>query len=139
MSLWRSLTVLLLCLALLPLMGSRAGAWVSGYQPFPDGEATVVVHRFCRIQTCGPLTNQKWQHLIRLAFNEWNDAKSGLRFRPRTVRSTDDPCSLPEAVAVILADPDQLCSGDEPLRPEGRTEYGYRQARVYIHAGRMAP
>ena len=38
-------------------------AWVAGYQPFPDGEATVVLHRFCRGRTCA-LTDQEWQAFI---------------------------------------------------------------------------
>ena len=32
-----------------------ADAWVADYQPFPEGEATVVTHRFCRTTRSQPL------------------------------------------------------------------------------------
>ena len=35
-------------LALLLCTHERAEAWVQGYQPFPEGEATVVTTPFCR-------------------------------------------------------------------------------------------
>lgn len=110
-------------------------AWVAGYQPFPDGEATVVLHRFCRGRTCA-LTDQEWQTLIQTAINKWNNAGSGFRFRTRSARPTDDPCDLPGEVAIISVDPDTLCPGDGPLidtsGPVGRTEYRLGGARVYI-------
>lgn len=110
-------------------------AWVAGYQPFPDGEATVVLHRFCRGRTCA-LTDQEWQALIQTAIDKWNNAGSGFRFRTRSARPTDEPCNLPGEVAIISVDPDTLCPGDGPLidtsGPVGRTEYRLGGARVYI-------
>ena len=110
-------------------------AWVAGYQPFPDGEATVVLHRFCRGRTCA-LTDQEWQALIQTAIDKWNNAGSGFRFRTRSARPTDEPCDLPGEVAIISVDPDTLCPGDGPLidtsGPVGRTEYRLGGARVYI-------
>ena len=117
-------------------MGVELGdAWVAGYQPFPEGEATVVLHRFCRGRTCA-LTDQEWQALIQTAINKWNNAGSGFVFRTRSARPTDDPCHLPGEVAIISVDPDTLCAGDGPLLdtsgPVGRTEYRLDGARVYI-------
>ena len=110
-------------------------AWVAGYQPFPEGEATVVLHRFCRGRTCA-LTDREWQALIQTAINKWNQAGSGFRFRTRAVRPTDEPCALPGEVAIISVDPDTLCAGDGPLLniagPVGRTEFRRGGARVYI-------
>ena len=110
-------------------------AWVAGYQPFPDGEATVVLHRFCRGRTCA-LTDQEWQALIQTAIDKWNNAGSGFRFRTRSARPTDEPCDLPGEVAIISVDPDTLCPGDGPLidtsGPVGRTEFRLGGARVYI-------
>lgn len=110
-------------------------AWVAGYQPFPDGEATVVLHRFCRGRTCA-LTDREWQALIQTAIDKWNNAGSGFRFRTRSTRPTDEPCNLPGEVAIISVDPDTLCPGDGPLidtsGPVGRTEYRLGGARVYI-------
>ena len=87
----------------------EANAWVEGYQPFPEGEATVVPHAFCRSQFCGddfPVSgwsDERWVNMIQDAIAEWNDAEAGFRFRTREVRPTDDPCNLPGAVVVILA------------------------------------
>ena len=137
-----SLAVVFACCTAL----EQAAAWVRGYQPFSEGgfqgEVTVVLHRFCRSHDCGPLTDQEWQDLIQTALSEWNGAGSNFVFRTRPVRSTDDPCNLPGEVAVILADPGQLCPGDGPLKNgdfTGRTEYGPRWARVSIKADSGAP
>ena len=114
----------------------RADAWVKGYQPFPDGEATVVLHRFCQKRDCGRASQQKWQDVIQAALDEWNSAGASFRFRTRPVRPTDDPCNLPGEVAVILTEDGRLCPGDGPLQPgemTGRTEYRPGGgARVYI-------
>ena len=121
-------------------MSERAEAWVQGFQPFPDGEARVVVHRFCRSRFCGYPSQGEWQRAIRSVMAEWNTAESAFVFTERAARSTDDPCRLPDTVTVILADPDNLCPGDGPLRFGARTEfrsYGGRtswQARIYVNA-----
>ena len=118
----------------------KANAWVEGYQPFPDGEATVVLHAFCRSKFCSdfwdpnppPTSDEGWANRIREAIAEWNDAGANFTFRTREVRPTDDPCNIPGAVVVILATgEDGTCPGDGPLR-YGLTEYGWQQARIYI-------
>ena len=122
------------------LMSERANAWVQGFQPFPDGDAQVIVQRFCRSQFCGYPSQGEWQRLIRSVMDEWNTASPAFTFREGTDR-TGDPCRQPDRVTVILADPDQLCRNDGPLRRGARTEfqsYGGRtewQARIYINAG----
>ncbi len=116
------------------LWSGRADAWVQDYQPFPDGNAPVVVHRFCRGPACGSLSQRDWQQTIRSVVAEWNNTGSAFMFEERGLRNTDDPCRLPGAVAVIVTDPASLCPGDGPLRYNARTEFGGRQARVYINA-----
>ena len=96
----------------------EADAWVEGYQPFPEGEATVVLHAFCRSQFCGddfPVSgwsDERWVNMIQDAIAEWNDAGANFTFRTREVRPTDDPCDIPGAVAVILAPASSTCPGD---------------------------
>ena len=124
----------MLCLTYFLL--SPVHAWVHGTQPFPDGTATVVFHRFCHKPDCGSASQQAWQAVIQDALNEWNGAGAGFRFQTRSVRSTDDPCNLPGEVAVILAEPGRLCPGDGPLQRgelAGRTEFRLGGARVYIN------
>ena len=127
------------------LVSERADAWVQGYQPFPDGEATVVLHRFCQPQDCGSLTEQEWQTMIQAALAEWNAADADFVFRTRPVRPTDDPCHLPGEVAVIVVtDSSQLCPGDGPLQSDdgftGRTEFNPgNRARVYIKVDQNSP
>lgn len=123
-------------------MSEQADAWVQGFQPFPDGEVDVVVHRFCRSDFCNYPSQSEWQQTIRSVMSEWNNAGSTFMFRERAAHSTDDLCRLPDTVTVILADPDNLCPGDGPLRFGGRTEYQWRdregawQVRIYINAER---
>ena len=122
-------------------MSGRANAWVEDFQPFPDGEAQVIVHRFCRSQFCGYPSQGEWQRTIRSVMAEWNNAGSAFVFREGPANRTGDPCRQPDTVTVILADPDQLCRGDGPLRAGARTEFQSFgsstswQVRVYINAG----
>ena len=122
-----------------------ASAWVRGqHQPFPDGDATVVLHWFCQKPECDEeLKGQVGRDLIRRVIDQWNAAGSNLMFRPRAVRAVDDPCNLPGEVAVILTQDGWLCPGDGPLERgphAGRTEYKpYPDgARVYIKIDRGA-
>ena len=116
----------------------QAHAWVQGYQPFPDGDATVVLHRFCQKRDCGSVSQHRWQQAIQMALDAWNEAEANFRFHTRPVQAMDDPCNLPGEVAVILSEPGRLCPGDGPLpRGEisGRTEFpAGGGARVYINA-----
>ena len=119
------------CLGIKP-----ASAWVKGIQPFPDGEAPVVLHAFCRSTICDETTEQEWRERIQRAIDAWNNTGANFTFQPRAVRATDDPCDLQGAAAVIIADPGNLCPGDGPLPNggvSGLTEYSrLRQARVYM-------
>lgn len=131
----------LFSLLLVLALADQAAAWVKDFQPFPDGEATVIVDRFCRSQFCGYPSQREWQRIIRSVMAEWNNTGAAFVFREGTANRTGDPCRQPDTVTVILADPDQLCRGDGPLRYGARTEFqsfGGRtswQARVYINAG----
>ena len=128
-------------LALACVVVGNSHAWVRDFQPFPDGEAQVIVQRFCRSQFCGYPSQREWERTIRSVMAEWNNTGSTFVFREGTANRTGDPCRQPDTVTVILADPDQLCRGDGPLRYGARTEFqsfGGRtswQARVYINAG----
>ena len=90
-----------------------AFGWVKdNVQPFPDGEATVILHRFC-LNTCDSLTQAEWRTLIRRAIGEWNNAGANFFFATRAARSSDDPCYPPQGtVSVIFTDDGQLCPGD---------------------------
>ena len=118
-------------------MIDRAEAWVQGYQPFPEGSAIVLLHRFCRAANCdySDLTGREWAVAIQNAARAWNVAGSNFSFFERGARTNNDPCRPQDGnVYVILADPGTLCPGDGPLRAAGRTEYGPGWARVYIKA-----
>lgn len=129
------LFIVLLTSFLLWHFGDQARAWVRGYQPFPGGEATVVLHRFCRGQDCA-LSDTQWRGFIREAVNTWNGAGAKFTFSTRPHRSSDDPCNLPGEVAIIQTDPDTLCPGDGPLLDRsytvGRIEYRLGGVRIYI-------
>lgn len=131
----RSCLLTALAMFFLSPLFSPAHAWVRGTQPFPQGEATVVLHRFCQGREC-VRTVPPWPDLIQDAIDEWNQAGANFTFHTRPVRPGDDPCNLPGEVAIISVDPDTLCPGDGPLLdvhgPAGRTEYRLGGARVYI-------
>ena len=133
----------ILCLSLWLYGFGLADAWVKEHQPFPDGEATVVLHWFCQRDNCRYPTVQEqwWQDLIPLALVKWNAVDANFMFHTRPLRSTDDPCNLPGEVVVILTEDGRLCPGDGPMKGEantitGRTEYRPwpNSARVYIKA-----
>ena len=114
MRFWRGFAVPVLVAAFLSLMSAPAAAWVwlnQGKHPFPGGEATVIIHLFCRSGTClDGLPQTEWQNAMRSALAQWNAAGSGFQFKERLRRSTDDPCRLSDAVAVILYEPGWACS-----------------------------
>ena len=94
-------------------LAGSAQAWVRGYQPFPNGQATVILHRFCQKQDCGPFTQQQWQQMVQHAVDQWNGAGAHFTFHTRPVQATDNPCQLaPGEVAIILSDYGRECPGD---------------------------
>ena len=125
------------------LFGERADAWVQGTQPFPNGEAPVVLYRFCMTPNCDGLSSERWRGMIQTALDTWNAAGSSFRFSTRPVRFSDDPCNVPNAVVVIVSEPGRQCPGDSPpSRGEyaGRTEFGPgNRVRVYIRADPTSP
>jgi len=117
-----------------------AHAWVTAYQPFPDGEATVVLNVFC--QHC-VLEDREWRGVIQDAIHAWNMAGANFTFRTRPHRprdqwnAGDDPCNLPNAVVVIEYEgPSSFCPGDGPMAhvpgAEGLTEFRLGGARIYL-------
>ena len=149
---WRGLAISLLFTALSPLLSTPAAAWVSNYQLFPEGEATVVVHKFCfpesamtsRGDACRRFTDQEWHDLIRQSFNAWNDAGANFVFTERPAAHIgDDPCSGEasagrEPVYVIIATQEAICPKDghagRPLPYGGRTTHGWGTVRIYLNA-----
>ena len=123
------------------LLVVRADAWVEEYQPFPDGEATVVM-LFCERHDCPSDAVFFFTNTVREAMGQWNNAGADFRFRTRTARPSDDPCHLPGEVAFIWVEDGPICAGDRLRRGggeiTGRTEYllisGEGAARVYIKA-----
>ena len=71
----------------------EANAWVEGYQPFPEGEATVVLHavlfgvKFCEDGLRPHATNSTRVGQIAIenaALTEWNDGRVGQTLLSRT-------------------------------------------------------
>ena len=114
--------------------GKEVNAWVKGFQAFPEGEATVVLHAFCRSEFCGddfPVSgwsDERWVNMIQDAIAEWNNVGAHFTFRTREVRPTDDPCNLPGAVVVILAPASGTCPGDGGGSYGGRTAWDWNVA-----------
>ena len=136
-------TALLWGLLLVGLLGcvllGRAAAWVKGNQHFPDGEATVVVHRFCRstfTSGCDAYPQARWQSIIRDVLTEWNEAGANWTFHMRPARRSDDPCNMRDAIPVVLATDDNLCPGDGRPRANvaGMVRGWPGRARVYVIA-----
>ena len=122
----------------------QAVAWVSFFQPFPEGEATVVVHRFCRTDQCHHFSQEEWHDAIYSSVGQWNDTGSAFLFLTRPLEPTDDPCTMPGGTAVVLlADPDRMCPGDGLLTRGARIQYPYQDGpnpgwgvRIYLNAER---
>ena len=137
----RSILACLVCVSCVMgacLVSERADAWVKDYQPFPEGEATVVLHWFCQRQSCPPNAQmQGWRDMILDALDKWNKAGANFTFRTRRVRVTDDPCNLPGEVAVILTEDGRLCSGDGPMSGGSRTIAGRIEYKPYPHGARV--
>ena len=126
----------------------QAGPWVQGgSQPFLDGEAPVVLQRFCRLSSgassrwCGSGSDQTWVNMIQATTSEWNNAGADFVFSTRAGQASADPCRIRDAVVVIFASHDNLCPDDRhfPIQFEygGFTvkTQGGNWARIYIFHG----
>ena len=131
---WLCVSVLVL---LLLLLRTPAKAWVEGYQPFPEGEATVVLPAFCP-GGCF-FTEEEWSGFIRDALRAWNTAGADFTFHTRRRQPGDDPCNLPNEVVIIsYRGQETVCPGDSfPVirGPVGLTEFRLDGARIYLKAG----
>ena len=120
----------------------EANAWVEIYQPFPEGEATVLVHRFCWASNCdySERTFTEWKNAIENAATAWTTAGSDFLFFLQNFSSdaNHDPCRPRDGyVYVILVDPGPLCPGEVDLPPTGvggRMQAGPGWARIYIRS-----
>ena len=118
----------------LVLGSTKATAWVQGYQPFPEGEATVVMQPYCQAGACSYyLSVADWEPAIRNALMQWNNAGADFVLHQDMGPGPQDICQPRNGdILIIIADPDQLCSGDGPMRYDARTEYGSGWARIYL-------
>ena len=142
---WATITlriVAFVCL-MLGIGVSQGDAWVKDYQPFPDGEATVIVWDECwdeesrkndLLRYCHRVSIDTWEATVRAALEAWN-AVSNFHFSVRSRRSTDDPCrNIPGQVVVILSDILTVCPSDQtPGVAWGFVERGAGWAQVYIN------
>ena len=112
----------------------KADAWVQSFQPFPEGEATVVMQPYCRAGACSYyLSVADWGTSIQVALRQWNNAGADWVFHEEWGTGPTDPCRPRDGqVLIIIADPDQLCPGDGPMRYDARTEYGSGWTRIYL-------
>ena len=134
-SAWMLLSLLLLAVPL------SADAWVRGVsQPYPDGEAPVIVQRFCigcRSTLISRIPQSEWQKAIRFAMAQWNAAGAAFQFVEHVAQSTANPCYLAGTV-VIVTHPGQICSRDQvvfdrlPGNWSGVTIFWPEGPRVYI-------
>ncbi len=133
--------IAMLCLFLLTWV-SRGDAWVAGYQPFPEGEATVVMRPYCRDtdRDCAFYRLlASWETDIQAALRQWNNAGAGWVFHEEWGPGPSDPCRPQDGqVLIIIATPIQMCPGDGPMRKDARTEYGPGWARIYFNSAREA-
>ena len=134
----RLFAVFLSLLGLLSL-SSPTAAWVSDTQPFPSGEAAVVLGFYCWTGSqltdyCGSTTQSQWLALIREVVDEWN-AVSNFRFHIRSVQAGDDPCQVPPGQLFVILMYGKKCPGDRfPSTLWGITVPTRSGARVYINS-----
>ncbi len=121
-----------------------ATAWVHSHNPFPEGEATVVLGYYCRPDVQGPpqydcdrMQGVVWIETMQRAVQTWN-AVSGFRFHVRSPVPGDDPCrNTPGHIFVIFAHlPINICPAEHGqfIFGYGRLAYGHRWARVYLNS-----
>lgn len=122
-------------LGLVALWVTTAESWVGDYQPFPEGEATVVMQPYCRAGACSYyLGVTSWGTAIQHALGQWNNAGAAWVFHEEWGAGPTDPCRPRDGqVLIIIADPDRMCPGDGPMRSDARTEYGSGWTRIYLN------
>ena len=143
---WATITlriVAFVCL-MLGIGVSQGDAWVDrtpDYQPFPAGEATVVMQRFCwSAAYCDQPTDRAWRDMIQAAIDIWNGSGSSFLFHTQPARASDDPCSQrPGTIFVIFTHYTKVCPGDQPLNQVGwgRMNPGRGWARIYINENEL--
>ena len=103
------------------LLVTQADAWTRGVaQPFPDGKATVVVHRFCLSRSCDNFSQVEWQREIRSGIAKWNAAGAHFHFSERAARSAENPCNTRHDVVIILYKPGAICAQDQVVFDDTR-------------------
>ena len=135
--------VVVLLLNGLPL---PAKAYVSSKGPLAEGHTgvTVIVHMFCQDSAkCGQVDQSVWRRLIREATEKWNNAGSNFRFSTRALRADENPCLTgPWELAIILASPETVCTGDFQLSTFATDAVAIRasrRARIYFNTLRAFP
>ena len=126
---------------------NRADAWVKNdQQPFPSGEATVVVERFCINGYCDPIAPRTWTSAIQDAMAQWNNAGANFTFTKQYARSYDDPCELSGVVVIItFIKRNAACAPDRRVfdvidsRWSGVTIYHPNQTRIYLNHPNATP
>ena len=129
---------------------SRADAWTrASVQLFPDGEAPIVVQRFCLGRGCESRETYSqaiWQREIRSGMAKWNAAGADFTFTERSARATDNPCNITGAVVIISYESGIGCSQDQRVFDDaqrrgiewhGLTIYWPDTPRIYIK--RLSP
>lgn len=148
-STWMLLSLFLLAVPL------SADAWVRGVsQPYPDGEAPVMVHRFCIGPGCdnprfSRIPQAEWQAAIRFAMAQWNAAPANFQFVERAAQTTAYPCRLPGTIVLVYRS-GQVCGRDQivfdrlqsdPVKRDwtGVTIFWPEGPRVYIKSQSSIP
>ena len=131
----------LVILAVELVMGllTAAHAWTpAGYQPFPEGEAPVIVDPFCMSEFCGALPRETWRERVLRAMAAWNDANTGFTFSEVAESFANTPCNEYDGLSIILTD-GEVCLGDRPLSGVGKMVIkDYERVRIYINIGSYA-
>ena len=145
MSTWTAISRMLFVLCMVFGGVKEVDPWVEGSQPFPEGEATVLVHRFCWASNCdySDLTGRDWTVAIQNAARAWSNAGSNFRFsfESFSADANHDPCQPWDGhVYVILTDLDTSLCGYVPPKSVaggiigGIADIGPGWARVYINS-----
>ena len=134
--------ILLFALLVVGALAGPAEAWVRAPQlPYPNGEATVIVHRFCLSGACigAQQSERTWANAIHAAIAQWNNAGSGFQFTTRPAHNTDDPCQpRANSVAIFLAETGYSCPHSEERAAVNRAvSIGAGFASVYPPPSRV--